>query len=295
MINNMNVQPLITPIFRGFKTGKIYFSIVVLVALGCQMRENTTGNETKPVVSESAPPSTEVAIAPDEPPTAPGEDFTTDYLMGKFDPAQHPEFTLIAQKHASRSDMYLRKDAYDAFIRMQDAAKQEGIRLLIISATRNFDRQKQIWEAKWTGAQPVGGQNIAKTIEDPVKRALKILEYSSMPGSSRHHWGTDIDLNDLNDAHFQTPEGRKVYEWLRAHAAEYGYCQPYSPQGKDRPHGYHEEKWHWSYMPVSKTLTEQARKTLKDELISGFKGAETATSIGVVKKYVLGINRECVD
>ena len=48
-------------------------------------------------------------------------------------------------------------------------------------------------------------------------------------------------------------------------------------------------------MPVSKTLTEQARKTLKDELISGFKGAETATSIGVVKKYVLGINRECVD
>lgn len=290
----MSVQPLITSVFQGFKTGKVFFSIIVLVVLGCQMRDNTS-TEAKPVASESTPPQTETAIEPDEPPMAPEEEFTTDYLMGKFDPAQHPEFTLISQKHANRSDMYLRKDAYDAFIRMHDAAKQEGIRLLIISAARNFDRQKQIWEAKWTGAQPVGGQNIAKTIEDPVKRALKILEYSSMPGSSRHHWGTDIDLNDLNDAHFQTPEGRKVYEWLRAHAAEYGYCQPYSPQGKDRPHGYHEEKWHWSYMPVSKILTEQARKTLKDELISGFKGAETATSIGVVKKYVLGINRECVD
>jgi len=294
MIKKMSIQPILTQIFRSFKTGKVYFSIVVLAALGCQMRENPLP-ETKPQTVASAPASTQDTMPAEAPPTAPAEEFTTDYLMGKFEPAQHPAFMLIAQKHASRADMYLRKDAYDAFVNMHDAAKQAGIKLLIISATRNFERQKQIWEAKWTGAQPVGGANIAKTIEDPVKRALKILEYSSMPGSSRHHWGTDIDLNDLNDAHFQTPEGRKVYEWLRAHAAEYGYCQPYSPQGKDRPHGYHEEKWHWSYMPISKILTEQARKMLKDEMISGFKGAETATSIGVVKKYVLGINGECVE
>lgn len=294
MINEMSFQSFIQPIYRGFKTGKVYFSIVALAGLGCQMRENASAGTTSPVV-KSAPAPTAEAISETEAPAPPAEEFTTDYLMGKFDPAQHPAFTLVEQKHASRADMYLRKDTYDAFIEMYNAAKRDSIRLLIISATRNFERQKQIWEAKWTGAQPVGGENIAKTIEDPVNRALKILEYSSMPGSSRHHWGTDIDLNDLSDAHFQTPAGRKVYEWLRAHASEYGFCQPYSPQGKARPNGYHEEKWHWSYMPVSKKLTELARKSLKDEMISGFKGAETAIGIGVVQKYVLGINRECVE
>ncbi len=278
----------------AFKPWRIYASLAIVAALGCQMREskpnvpNTEAQKTAPatVVADTPAPAT-------EPVQAPEETFTTDYIMGKFDPAQHPAFTLLDLKHASRSDMYLRKDAYDAFISMYEAAKREGISLRIISATRNFERQKQIWEAKWTGAQPVGGENIAKTISDPVERALKILEYSSMPGSSRHHWGTDIDLNNLNDAHFQTPEGRKVYEWLRAHGSEYGFCQPYSPQGKERPNGYHEEKWHWSYMPVSKGLTELARKMLKDDMISGFKGAETAKGIGVVNKYVLGINREC--
>ena len=129
---------------------------------------------------------------------------------------------------------------------------------------------------------------------DPVERGLKILEYSSMPGSSRHHWGTDIDLNNLNDRHFLSGEGKKVYEWLRAHAHEYGYCQPYSPKGADRPDGYNEEKWHWSYMPVSKKLTLLAKEELKNEMIQGFKGSETAKSIGIVKKYVLGINQECL-
>ncbi len=284
-------------LFRGYRPWKTCFGLVIVAAIGCGVRENPpAATKAEPLKTTAAPAAQEPAepekVAVEAPPA---DEFTTDYLMGKFEPAQHPAFVLLDQKHASRNDMYLRKDVYEAFVSMYEAAKQDGIKLLIISATRNFERQKQIWEAKWTGAQLAGGENIAKTISDPEKRALKILEYSSMPGSSRHHWGTDLDLNNLNEAHFQTPEGRKMYEWLRAHAAEYGFCQPYSPQGKDRPTGYHEEKWHWSYMPVSKILTEQARKSLKDDMIEGFKGAETAKGIGIVKNYVLGINRECVE
>ncbi|MDX1943340.1 MAG: M15 family metallopeptidase [Saprospiraceae bacterium] len=223
-----------------------------------------------------------------------GEDFTIEYLMGKFDPAKHPDFTRVEAKYADNGERFLRKDAYEAFKLMHAAALKDSIELTIISATRNFESQKGIWEAKWTGARLVDDEDISKTIADPRKRALKILEYSSMPGSSRHHWGTDIDLNDLNDTHFLSGEGKKVYEWLRAHAHEYGYCQPYSPKGADRPDGYNEEKWHWSYMPVSKKLTLLAKEQLKDEMIQGFKGSETATSIGIVKKYVLGINQECL-
>lgn len=222
------------------------------------------------------------------------EDFTIEYLMGKFDPAEHPDFTRIDAKYADNGERFLRKDAYEAFKRMHAAALKDSIQLTIISATRNFESQKGIWEAKWTGARLVDDEDISKTIADTRQRALKILEYSSMPGSSRHHWGTDIDLNNLNDRHFLSGEGKKVYEWLRAHAHEYGYCQPYSPKGADRPDGYNEEKWHWSYMPVSKKLTLLAKEELKNEMIQGFKGSETAKSIGIVKKYVLGINQECL-
>ncbi len=222
-------------------------------------------------------------------------EFTIEYLMGKFDPAQHPDFVKIAPPYADNQERYLRKDAYQAFKKMHAAALQDSVKLTIISATRNFAAQKGIWEAKWTGQRLVDDADISKTIPDPRLRALKILEYSSMPGSSRHHWGTDIDLNNLNDAHFLSGEGKKVYEWLRTHAHEYGYCQPYSPKGTDRPHGYNEEKWHWSYMPVSSKLTLLAKEKLTDEMIEGFKGAETAKSIGIVKKYVLGINQECLE
>ena len=221
--------------------------------------------------------------------------FPLDYIMGKFDPAKHKDFILIAKTHSSRTGMYLRKETYTAFKEMYDAAKADGIRFKIISATRNFATQKTIWEGKWTGKRLLeGGQNAAKTISNPTKRALKILEYSSMPSTSRHHWGTDFDLNNLTNAYFEKGQGLKEYNWLLANAAKFGFCQAYTPKGAARPDGYKEEKWHWSYLPIARQLTSQAKLVLKDENIKGFQGAETAKEIGIVNKYVLGINQECL-
>ena len=220
--------------------------------------------------------------------------FDVSYLTGKFAPATHPDFVNIEIKYASESGMFLRRDTYEAFKRMADAATKAGISLKIISATRPFAHQKRIWENKWNGKTLVNGQDLSKSTPDPTKRALVILEYSSMPGTSRHHWGTDFDLNNLTNAHFETGSGKKMYEWLTAHAAEFGFCQPYSPKNTARPTGYNEEKWHWSYMPVSTRLTELARTSLKNENINGFEGANTAVDINIVAKYVLGINKDCL-
>ncbi len=222
------------------------------------------------------------------------DSFTLAYLMGKFDPATHPDFEKVDIAYADREGHYLRRDAYEAFKRMHAAALAAGVRLKIISAARNFNRQKEIWEAKWNGNRLVDGQDISQTIPDPVLRARKILEYSSMPGSSRHHWGTDIDLNALTDAYFLKGEGLKILEWLSAHAHEYGFCRPYTAKGPDRPNGYEEEKWHWSYQPVAKELAQLARNRMDDSMIEGFKGAETATRIGIVKNYVLGVSGDCL-
>ncbi|HNG91047.1 MAG TPA: M15 family metallopeptidase [Saprospiraceae bacterium] len=216
---------------------------------------------------------------PDAHPQEPSQ----EYLMGKFSPQSRPDFAVVKKPYTTRSGMMLRKEALAAFEKMWTAAQAEGVKLDIISSTRTFQQQKAIWEGKWL--------RFAKQYPDPQTRALKILEYSSMPGSSRHHWGTDVDLNDLNNAAFEKGgKHEKVYAWLAAHAHEYGFCQPYTP---GRPHGYQEEKWHWSYVPLSKPLLGAYAKSLTDAAFSGFQGAETAASIQVAKHYVLGVNADC--
>ncbi len=240
-------------------------------------------------VSQETAADTQVAVTQEDTLAIP---YDLNYIMGKFDPSKHPDFVLIPTEYADKQGMYLRKDTYKAFLDMYKAAKADGIVLQIRSATRSFYAQKSIWEAKWSGERNIeGGENLAQTTPDPKERALKILRYSSMPGSSRHHWGTDIDLNNLENDWFSEGEGLKMYNWLKAHAHEFGFCQVYSA---GRPHGYFEERWHWSYIPVAGKLTSYARANLKNEMISGFLGSETAAMIDIVKYYVLGINQECL-
>jgi zinc D-Ala-D-Ala carboxypeptidase len=216
-----------------------------------------------------------------------------DYLLGMFDPTTHPDFVPVAKEHTTKSSAQLRKETYAAFVNMHNAAKKEGISLVIVSATRNFYSQKGIWESKWTGGTKVSGMDLSVSVKDTVERAKYILLYSSMPGTSRHHWGTDIDINNLNDDYFLSGQGKKEYEWLTAHAHEYGFCQPYSKKGTDRETGYEEEKWHWSYMPVSGQLIQQYKEKITYNRIKGFKGSGTGKVIDVIKNYVLGISSKC--
>jgi zinc D-Ala-D-Ala carboxypeptidase len=213
-----------------------------------------------------------------------------NYLLGKFDPATHPGFVQLKDEHTQGSARagYLRKEAYEAFIKMSDAAKKDGVKLTIISATRNFDSQKIIWENKWEGRTMVQGKNLT-TVKDHKERALLILLYSSMPGTSRHHWGTDMDLNSLDNKYFDSPYGLRVYEWLTIHAANYGFCQPYTSKADGKRTGYEEEKWHWSYHRLSKDFLNDYKRSVSYKDIAGFAGSEVADSIQVIKKYVEGV------
>ena len=215
---------------------------------------------------------------------------SVSYLMGRFNPAKHPEFKKIDRKHCTRENAYLRKEVYVAFKKMANEAAKAGIKLVILSSTRNFKEQKRIWEGKWyklVYKEQNGGQPLSN-----LEKAKQILKFSSMPGTSRHHWGTDIDLNSLENAYFTRGQGKKEYQWLQANASRFGFCQPYTPKATGRT-GYEEEKWHWSYQPLSDGFTLAAQKKLKDEMLKDFTGAETATQIKMVKTYVLGISSEC--
>lgn len=221
------------------------------------------------------------------------EKVSKEYLMGQFDPWRDNRFAEIPYPYAEKTNMYMRKEALEQFKLMAQAAKADGITLVIKSATRPFEAQKSIWEAKWTGKRKVDGKFLDSEVKNPKARALKILRWSSMPSTSRHHWGTDIDINSFDPAYFDRSPGKEEYGWLLENAPNYGFCQVYSKMGKERPFGYQEEKWHWSYLPISQNLTQIYSEQIRDEDISGFLGSETATSIEIVRKYVLGIHPSC--
>jgi LAS superfamily LD-carboxypeptidase LdcB len=217
----------------------------------------------------------------------------TEHLLGHIDPATDARFARVAKPYGNRKDLYLLREVYAAFVAMHKAARRDGVSLVIVSAARNFKDQKRIWERKWTGAQLVDGRNLAKTIPDPVARARAILKYSAMPGTSRHHWGTDIDINSVEPAYFKSGKGAKEFAWLAANARRFGFCQTYTPKGKARPHGYEEEPWHWSYCPIANRYLSQYAEQITYDHITGFQGAHVAPSLKVIPHYVMGINPDC--
>jgi D-alanyl-D-alanine carboxypeptidase len=249
--------------------------------------------ETRPDDAEA----NEVLYAPDAPapptlPAASGDPVELKYLVGDV-AASDPVFVKIPATYSDGNTRYGHKDAVTALAKMFDAAKADGIELKVVSGFRSFRDQKRIWEDKWTGKTLVEGGKLPETIPDAKTRAVKILEFSSMPASSRHHWGTDFDINNLTNSYFEAGRGKAEYEWLTANAGKYGFCQVYSAKGADRPRGYNEERWHWSYLPVASTYLAQYPGSVGYEKLTGFAGSETARGIAVIEDYVEGINPQC--
>ncbi len=174
-----------------------------------------------------------------------------DYAAGRFDPSTNGYFVDIRTLGIpAQGRQMLRREAAEALKRMRDdlAKDMPFMPFIVLSATRTFDDQKRIWDNKFNGRTRVGGLDLSKAVPDERERAFRILEFSSMPGTSRHHWGTDVDINALNNDYFRSGKGKRLHVWLVKHAARYGFCQPYSA---GRAAGYAEERWHWSYMPIA--------------------------------------------
>lgn len=199
-------------------------------------------------------------------------------LLGDFDPADHDDFDRVRSKYANRSNHYLREEVYDAFKDMWRAAEDDDIDLKIVSSTRNRQYQAGIWNRKWSGLSGA-----------PQERAQQILRYSSMPGTSRHHWGTDLDLNALNNQYFESGEGLKVYQWLQNNAARFGFYQPYSAYDRFRDAGYREEKWHWSYYPLADRFLRAYPDWVDYPDLNNFQGSSVAKDLTVINRYVLGV------
>jgi len=210
-----------------------------------------------------------------------------NFLMGKFELKNYPNFVIVDKKYHNKSEMYLQKETLDAFIKMNEAAEREGINLIIISGTRNFYSQKSIWERKYKSNKTEGLSDI--------ENIKKIMLWSSMPSTSRHHWGTDIDINGF-EKYFdgKNEKAKKEYEWLVNNAHKFGFCQVYTKKGEGkRLTGYNEEKWHWSYMPLSSGYLKKYKELINYSDINGFSASQFAKKLDIIQEFVLGIGGEC--
>jgi LAS superfamily LD-carboxypeptidase LdcB len=160
------------------------------------------------------------------------------------------------------------------FLNLRKAARADGIDLKPVSSFRDFDRQLGIWNGKFSGeramldaaGKPLDGGALA-----PRERVEAILLWSALPGASRHHWGTDIDLIDGNaDAKgFRDKLTREAFapmgpfaplnRWLDEHAARFGFFRPFLGVRS----GVQPEPWHFSFAPVA----EQARRRLSKPVL----------------------------
>ncbi len=146
----------------------------------------------------------------------------------------------------------LRKEAYNAFLNMKSKALEDDIDIRIVSSYRSFEHQNRIWNRKYKSYLSKG--------LSPKETIKKIIEYSTIPGTSRHHWATEIDIIDTNTTqpkHLLSPnnfEGKgcfnKLKLWMDKHAKSFGFYLVYT--NTENRKGFKYEPWHYSYKPLSK-------------------------------------------
>ncbi len=182
---------------------------------------------------------------------------------------------------------FLQAEVAAAFQELQQAAQNAGFSLQIASSFRDFDRQKAIWNNKFTGQRKVHddhGRVIDFAQFDDWQKCQAILRWSALPGLSRHHWGTEVDIYDptllpLNKSLQLEPweyeEGGYFYtltKWLKDHALKFGFFFCFLDLPK--PYLIGREPWHLSYQLISQNLALQMTPEIllnawKDEEIAG--------------------------
>jgi LAS superfamily LD-carboxypeptidase LdcB len=196
-------------------------------------------------------------------------------------------------------------DVLEPLLALRAAAAQDGIDLQIASSFRDIDAQLRIWNMKYRGERPLydrEGNVREHAALDEEQLVDGILCWSALPGASRHHWGTDIDVIDraalppeyryqLVPEEFST--GGVFYAlhtWLDANIARFGFFRPYAGYRG----GVYPEPWHLSYgevaVPALAMLTEDlVAQTLCDIELLG-KEQVLARLPAIYRQYVLNIS-----
>lgn len=164
------------------------------------------------------------------------------------------------------TDYFVRNTVLSPFLKLCEEAKRSGFEIRVESAYRPFERQLSIWNRKATGCLKIldaDGLPFPEIPRDETARMNAILLWSALPGASRHHFGTELDIVDGNgvpqgyevelteeecDGMF-APFHRFLSEAIRANNA-FGFERVFvAGRGKVRP-----ERWHISHVESAAEL-----------------------------------------
>lgn len=159
-------------------------------------------------------------------------------------------------------------ESLPSFLKLQKKAAIEGFDLQIISAFRNYERQLAIWNAKASGGKVILAHDSTPldiSQMSPKEIIFAILRWSALPGCSRHHWGTDIDIFDANtqkkdDVELVISEcegsgpAASLHLWLSDVIRQdkaFGFYRPYQTERN----GISPEPWHLSHYPQARRIS----------------------------------------
>ncbi len=191
--------------------------------------------------------------------------FTDAQLTG------HCQSSLVTytDKYQNDKTFQVHQESLDDWQALVAAAKQDGIELAIASSYRSFERQLAIWNRKAIdGANLKNRHNEPLDIKDLSKEQIleAILNWSAVPGGSRHHWGCDMDVYcpsmldkaglTLQLEPWEYQAGGPMQElgiWLGNNLQRFGFYRPYQHDLG----GVAIEPWHISHQKVSAIAQQQ--------------------------------------
>ncbi|MCW9709939.1 M15 family metallopeptidase [Avibacterium sp. 21-586] len=189
---------------------------------------------------------------------------------------------------------FLEANALKAFQDLQQSAVKNGFNLQPASSFRDFQRQQMIWNDKFAGKRKVHndeGQALDLSYCSDWEKCQAILRWSALPGGSRHHWGTEVDIFDpdllpaaqkLQLEPWEYIQGgyfAELSEWLQENVAKFDFAFPFSQMPARLEIGY--EPWHISYLPMA----EQARAHFSPEILAqSWQDQEVAGKATLIKQ-----------
>lgn len=143
------------------------------------------------------------------------EDFVPDDLV-EFD-----------KKYCNDEVQEGNREAVVAFKNMYEAAKKEGLELVINSSYRSYQDQ----------------ENICNTYKDLYGEGY-VSRYVALPGFSEHQTGLAFDIGSASSKVFAES---KEYEWMQDNAYKYGFILRFT-KANAYITGFRSEPWHYRYV-----------------------------------------------
>lgn len=173
---------------------------------------------------------------------------------------QHPipedyTVTLGRIKGSMKCDIRIMDDLTD----MMQAAKRDGINLVVCSPYRDYNRQTVLFDRKIDYYMDEGHSYM-----DAYKLASMTV---TVPGASEHQIGLALDIVSTTYSWLEIGFGETTAgKWLKEHCDEYGFILRY-PEGKEYITGIQYEPWHFRYVGKEAAAQIMERDITLEEFI----------------------------